>query len=352
MKTAIVILNWNSVEFLRRWLPALIRTTLGQDAEIIVADNASSDGSVEMLEREFPQLRRIVLDSNYGFTGGYNRALAQIDSEYYLLINSDIEVEGNWLKPLIDWMDSHPECGVCGPKLHKLKDMGGAYLRTDDFEYAGAAGGYIDRYGFPFCRGRVLSRVETDHGQYGATDSLMWVSGACMMTRRSLWERLGGLDERFFAHMEEIDYCWRAQLAGYRICMVPESVVWHLGGGTLPQSSPFKLKLNYRNNLLMLQKNLPATIGIRKARRRIALRRALDKAASCVYLLSGKKECADAVRQAHREAAELADTVQSVQRGAHVEGYRNICIILQSIIRGGRIFKYLKDHEDSHSRRR
>ena len=252
MKTAVVILNWNTKGYLQQFLPGLIASTEGMDAEVIVADSASTDGSLEMLYHEFPTVRQIRLDRNYGFTGGYNRALAQVEADYYVLINSDIEVPQDWLKPLVAWMDSHPKCGACGPKLLSWHD------RTR-FEYAGAAGGLLDRYGYPFCRGRVMKKVERDEGQYDTPADVFWVSGACLMVRSRLWKKLGGLDDRFFAHMEEIDLCWRLQLAGYRVTVVPASYVYHIGGGTLPNDSPAKLRFNYRNNLLLLENNLAKT---------------------------------------------------------------------------------------------
>lgn len=349
MKTAIVILNWNTADFLRRWIPSILESIKGMDAELIITDNGSTDESVTVLKKEFPSVKRILLDKNYGFTGGYNRALAQIQAEYYLLMNSDIEVKQGWLQPLQEWMDTHPSCGVCGPKLRKLIDNNGASLLSDNFEYAGAAGGFLDRFGFPFCRGRVMQHCEKDNGQYQSSP-VMWVSGACMMTRSCLWDRLGGLDERFFAHMEEIDYCWRAQLAGFSIDVVTDSTIWHLGGGTLPQSSAFKFKLNYRNNLLMLEKNLPATIGNGRARARIATRKCLDLASAAVYLIQGRTDLFKSVLDAHKEAKRMwhqsdAQPLTSVHK---VAGYWNICIILQSFIRGERIFKYLRDHENSH----
>ena len=345
MKTAVVILNWNTREYLEKWLPGLISSC--GDAEVIVADSASDDGSREMLFEKFPEVRMIALDDNYGFTGGYNRALAQIDAEYYVLINSDIKVRNGWLEPLVEWMDSHGDCGVCGPKLHKLLKDG---KESEEFEYAGAAGGRIDRYGYPFCRGRVMKRTEKDSGQYDSPRNVMWISGACMMTRSSLWKTLGGFDDRFFAHMEEIDYCWRAQLGGYSVTVVPQSTVYHLGGGTLPQSSPFKLKLNFRNNLLLLSKNLPVTIGKEKASRRILFRKALDWCSALVYLFTGKPGRFKAVRDAHREYSELSKDAPAVNVafGASVYGYHDICIIPLSLIFGKNIFKYLKNYENRH----
>ena len=307
MKTAVVILNWNTKGYLQEFLPELIASTEGLDAEVIVADSASTDGSLEMLAEEFPLIRTIPLDRNYGFTGGYNRALARVEADYFVLINSDIEVPENWLKPLVDWMDTHPDCGACGPKLLSLHDR-------NSFEYAGAAGGLIDRYGYPFCRGRVMSMVEKDEGQYDTPADVFWVSGACLMVRSRLWKELGGLDDRFFAHMEEIDLCWRIQLAGYRVTVVPDSFVYHIGGGTLPNDSPVKLQFNYRNNLLMLENNLARSFralgssvdgALGKARRRILVRMILDGVSAVNYLVTRKWSSYKAVVKAHAEYRKL-----------------------------------------------
>ena len=296
MHTAIAILNWNTVDYLRRFLPPLIASTEGEDAEIIVIDNASTDGSMEMMEKEFPDIRTIRLDRNYGFTGGYDRGLEPVDADCFILLNTDVEVPVDWLGPILRTMENCPEVGACAPKIMSWHDR-------KSFEYAGAAGGYIDSLGFPFCRGRVPGKVEKDEGQYdNAPRDVMWASGACLAVRSGLFRKLGGLDDRFFAHMEEIDFCWRLQLEGYAVRIVPESKVWHIGGGTLPQTSPRKLKFNFRNNLLMLQNNLARTFAIRllnsglepavaarkacrKARRRIFLRMMVDGAAALAYLL-------------------------------------------------------------------
>lgn len=295
LKTAVVILNYNTRDYLRQFLPGLIESCKGLDAEVIVADNASADGSAEMMKAEFPEVRLITLKENFGFTGGYNRALQMVEAEYYVLINSDVEVPSHWLKTLQDWMDAHPECGACGPKLLSFKER-------DTFEYAGAAGGLIDRFGYPFCRGRIMQKVEKDHGQYDSPTDVLWCSGACLMVRSSVWKALGGLDERFFAHMEEIDLCWRMQLRSWKVTVVPESYVYHIGGGTLSNNSPFKLRLNFRNNLLLLENNLPATLGSRfRARVRILARMCLDGLSAMTYLLTGKWSFFKAVVQAHRE---------------------------------------------------
>ncbi|MEE3375602.1 MAG: glycosyltransferase family 2 protein [Candidatus Cryptobacteroides sp.] len=307
MKTSVVILNYNTRDYLRQFLPGLIKSCKELDAQVVVADNASTDGSVAMMQAEFPQVPLIVLDRNYGFTGGYNRALEGIDAEYFVLINSDIEVPSGWLKPLVAWMDSHPSCGACGPKLL-------SYAQRDSFEYAGAAGGLVDRYGYPFCRGRVMQRIEKDNGQYDSPAEVLWASGACLMVRSGVWKALGGLDERFFAHMEEIDLCWRMQLRGWKVNIVPESFVYHIGGGTLPNESPFKLRLNFRNNLLLLENNLPATFvanGLpeararRKTRRRIFVRMCLDGLSALVYLVTRRWVFYQAVVQAHKEYRQL-----------------------------------------------
>lgn len=250
MKISVVILNWNGASMLRKYLPSVIRCSEGSDAEIVVADNASTDDSLSVLQ-DFKTVRTIVLDRNYGFAEGYNLALKQIDSEYFLLLNSDVEIrQTGWLRPLLDYMDSHPDCAACQPKLMALREPG-------MFEYAGAAGGFLDRYGYPFCRGRILSTVEKDEGQYDTTADLLWATGAALMVRRLDYWNAGGLDGRFFAHMEEIDLCWRLRSMGRRIVCVPESKAYHLGGATLNQGNPRKTYLNYRNNLLMLYKNLP-----------------------------------------------------------------------------------------------
>ena len=320
MKTAVVVLNWNTKEYLRAFIPGLLHSCRQAGAELIVADSGSTDGSLEVLEQDFPEVQTICLGENLGFTGGYIKAFGKLEYDYLVMINSDIEVEDGWLEPLIQWMEDHPECGICGPKLHGLlrnpdPDAPKPYVRSSRFEYAGAAGGLLDALGFPYCRGRVHHKVEEDRGQYdGAHPDVLWVTGACLLIRSSLWKQLGGLDDRFFAHMEEIDLCWRAQLAGWKVNVVPQSTVWHLGGGTLPPTSPFKLKLNFRNNLLTLEKNLPGTYitqgcspekAARRAARFLRMRVFLDNCARIAYFCIGKPELAKAVRDAHREWKEL-----------------------------------------------
>jgi len=253
MTTAVVILNWNGEKYLEQFLPILIENTKLSGSEIIIADNASTDSSLLILQEKFPTIRTVVLDKNYGFAGGYNKALAQIEADYYVLLNSDVEVMSNWLEPLITYMDKHADVAACQPKIR-------SYFNRKYFEHAGAAGGYIDRFGFPFCRGRVLGTAEEDKGQYDNITDIFWATGACLLVRSKTFWTVGGLDDDFFAHMEEIDLCWRLKSRGYRIVCIPESTVFHVGGGTLNVENPYKTYLNFRNNLLMLYKNLPAKL--------------------------------------------------------------------------------------------
>lgn len=248
-KVAVVILNWNGEEMLRRYLPTVINFSSGE-ATVCVADNASTDGSLYMLRTEFPECRIVELDTNWGFADGYNKALEKVEAEYYVLLNSDVEVTQHWLSPLVDFMDANPDVAACQPKLLSVNDK-------DSFEYAGASGGFIDRYGYPYCRGRVFGDIEKDCGQYDTPISAFWATGAAMIVRSSDYWGVGGLDGRFFAHNEEIDLCWRLRLRGKKIYCVPASHVYHVGGGTLPKSNPMKTYLNFRNNLTMLYKNLP-----------------------------------------------------------------------------------------------
>ena len=248
MRVAVVILNWNGREMLERYLSSVEFSR--DDADVIVADNASTDDSLAYVESNFPNVRIIRLDDNYGFADGYNRAIKQVDAEYYVLLNSDVEVTSGWLSSIIDYMDAHPDVAACQPKLLSVADR-------SSFEYAGASGGFIDKYGYPFCRGRVFETVEHDNGQYDDVTDIFWATGACMIVRSADYWAAGGLDARFFAHSEEIDLCWRLRRMGRRICCFPQSIVYHVGGGTLPKNSAMKTYLNFRNNLTMLYKNLP-----------------------------------------------------------------------------------------------
>ena len=249
MKVAIVILNWNGAAMLRQYLPSVLQYSR-DEATVYVADNASTDDSVALLKEHFPEVRLILLEKNWGFAEGYNKALAQIEADYYLLLNSDIEVTHHWLTPMIEYMDTHPDVAACQPKLLSMFDH-------DRFEYAGACGGYLDRYGYPFCRGRIFDTVERDDDQYDYPADILWATGAALLVRARIYNKVEGLDGRFFAHCEEIDLCWRLHIAGWRVVCLPESQVYHVGGGTLPKSNPMKTFLNFRNNLTMLYKCLP-----------------------------------------------------------------------------------------------
>lgn len=249
-KTAIVILNWNTRHHLETFLPFLVKYSSSDDVSIVVADNASTDDSVTFLKNIYPQIRLILMDKNYGFAEGYNRALKLVEAEYYIILNSDIEVTPNWIEPLIDLLEKNTEIAACMPKLR-------SYFDRDSFEYAGAAGGFIDKLGYPFCKGRVFESIEKDFGQYDGTYPVFWATGACMVIKSKIFHELGGFDPYFFAHQEEIDLCWRLQNHGYKIYCTTKSVAYHLGGGTLPKSNPHKTFLNFRNNMVLLYKNLP-----------------------------------------------------------------------------------------------
>lgn len=249
-KIAVVILNWNGRKFLERFLPDVIKNSRGDGIEVWVADNCSTDNSQELLKDRFPDVKLVEFDRNYGFAGGYNRAFSVIKAEYYILLNSDVEVTPEWMAPMLKLMESDRNIAACMPKIKDLN-------RREYFEHAGAAGGFIDFLGYPFCRGRIFEVIERDSGQYDDEMEIFWATGACMMIRAADWHRAKGFDERFFAHMEEIDLCWRLKNDQKQIWVVPSSVVYHLGGGTLPVSNPKKTWFNYRNSLLMLLNNLP-----------------------------------------------------------------------------------------------
>ncbi len=288
IKTAVVILNWNGAGWLEKFLRHTIMLTADNDTAVYVADNGSTDGSPDWITANTRDARIIRLDRNHGFAGGYNLALDQIDARYFVLLNSDIEVTRNWLGPLISFMDNNPDVASCQPKIK-------SYQERDKFEYAGAAGGFIDKYGYTFCRGRIFSNVETDKGQYDDFTDIFWSSGACMVVRSDHWKKCGGFDDSFFAHMEEVDLCWRFQGAGFRVSYVPGSVVYHVGGGSLPYDSELKVRLNFRNNLYMLYKNLPD----RKLIITMIIRLFLDGIAGALYLLQGKFRNFKAVLNAH-----------------------------------------------------
>lgn len=286
IKVAVVILNWNGRKFLEDFLPSVVSNSIG--AEVIIADNNSSDDSVSFIKENHPKLRLIINPKNSGFAGGYNKALSQVNAEYYVLLNSDIEVTYNWVMPIIEEMDKDPLIGAAQPKLL-------AYNQKDEFEYAGASGGFIDKYGYPFCRGRMFANLEKDHGQYENIEEVFWATGAAMFVRADAYHKLGGLDEDFFAHMEEIDFCWRLKLNGYKIMAIPKSTVYHVGGGTLPKNSSRKTYLNFRNNFSLLFKNLPQDRLIKTFIARLVL----DGIASIRFLLEGNYKDTWAVLKAH-----------------------------------------------------
>lgn len=293
-KVSVVILNWNGAGMLQKFLPGVVEHSQGEGVEVCVADNASTDASREVLKKEFPDVRLIELDENYGFAEGYNRALQQVEAEYVVLLNSDVEVTPHWLEPLCAYMDAHPEVAACQPKIRSERNK-------EYFEYAGASGGYLDVYGYPFCRGRIFDVVEKDKGQYDTVLPVFWATGAALFIRLKDYREVGGLDGRFFAHMEEIDLCWRLGSRGRGIVCVPQSVVYHVGAATLKKESPRKTFLNFRNNLLMLYKNLPE----KDLKKVLWVRGLLDYVASTVFFLKGEKENAKAVIQARKEFKRL-----------------------------------------------
>ena len=287
-KVAVIILNWNGAALLREFLSSVCAHTPEELADVVVADNGSTDDSLAWAEKTFPQVRLVRLSKNYGFAGGYNLAVKELEYPYVVLLNSDVETPEGWLPPLLDFCESRTDVGACQPKLL-------SYRNKKAFEYAGASGGFLDKYGYPYCRGRIFSTVENDEGQYDTPAEIFWATGACLFIRREVYLKAGGFDENFFAHMEEIDLCWRVKLAGYKIMTVPDSKVYHLGGATLASTEPRKTFLNFRNNLFMLYKNLPRKEG----KKIIFRRRLLDAIAFARFVAGGKWKHARAVWQAH-----------------------------------------------------
>lgn len=287
----VIILNWNGIRLLKEFLPVASRFTTGPRVDLIVADNGSSDGSVEWVRKNHPEVRVICLDKNYGFAEGYNRAIAMTDYPFVTLLNSDVEVTKGWWEPILDFMIKNPSTGAAQPKIM-------SYRNRSMFEYAGAAGGRLDALGYPYCRGRLFDSVEEDHGQYDDGPAYVtWASGACLTVRRDAYTRLGGLDPLFFAHMEEIDLCCRMLNTGLRVVALPDSAVFHVGGASLNQGNPRKTYLNFRNNLLLLHKNLPRKAG----RRKLFLRRLSDTLAFAMFIAKGDWKNARAILQAHSD---------------------------------------------------
>ncbi len=337
MKVAIVILNWNGCKMLATYLPSVVEYSR-EDAKVIVADNASTDDSLSFLHTHFKDVDIIRLDRNWGFAEGYNKALAQVDADYFVLLNSDVEVTHHWLTPLIEFMDAHPEVAACQPKLLSEKDK-------DMFEYAGACGGFLDKYGYPFCRGRIFESVEEDDGQYDYRQEILWATGACLMIRAEDYRKAGGLDAKFFAHNEEIDLCWRLRLMGRKIFCIPESVVYHVGGGTLPKGNPRKTYLNFRNNLLMLYKNLPE----QELRPVLRMRWFLDYLAAFQMLVLGRnwgdfKAVLKARHDYHvmrKDYVEVRAQIQKHRKLKHIAQRRSYSILWQYYVKGIRKFSDL-----------
>ena len=325
-------MNWNGRHFLEKYLPKVEAYSQLSGVQIIVADNASTDDSLSFIEANHPDVRIIRLDENYGFAEGYNRALRQVEADYYVLLNSDVEVTQGWLQPMIDLMLQKPDIAACMPKIRSIADR-------NSFEYAGAAGGFIDKYGYVFCRGRMFHTVEKDYGQYDSEIEIFWATGACCMINAKLFHETGGFDGAFFAHMEEIDLCWRLKNAGYQIWYTPRSVVYHVGGGMLPQSSPFKTFLNYRNNLLMMYKNLPA-----KDRKRILnIRMILDGISAIHSLLKGDVSVLKAILKAHKSFRKLRRNYKINETSLTLPScVYDRSVVYQYFVKGKKVFPALR----------
>ena len=333
---AVVILNYNGASMLEKFLPSVVEYS--PEAEVVVADNGSNDASLELLRCAFPSVRVIGLDHNYGFADGYNKALELVDAEYYMLLNSDVEVTSGWLAPLLSFMDGNSKAVACQPLLLDYKNRG-------FFEYAGAAGGFIDRYGYPYCRGRIFGTVEKNLGQYDETCRIFWTTGAAMMVRSKDFRAAGGFDGRFFAHMEEVDLCWRLNARGGELYCVPASRVYHVGGATLDKSNPRKTFLNFRNNLLMLYKNLPAG----ELRHVMCVRCLLDYVAAFKFLLSGSVGDFKAVLKARREYRRMRASYGAVRREnllrcvvGKLFGRAGFMLLWQYHVRGRKYYSKLK----------
>lgn len=331
-RTAIVILNWNGEKFLRQFLPSLVENTNSDMARICIIDNGSTDTSMQFLAENFPQIQLVKLDRNYGFAGGYNRGLKEINAEYFMLLNSDVEVPANWIEPLVEHLDSDRTIGICGPKLLD-------YNKRSKYEYAGAAGGYIDKLGYPFCRGRVFESVEADNGQYDSQTDCFWISGAALMIRSELFWKVGGFDDDFFAHQEEIDLCWRVQNAGYRIVCIPASYVYHVGGGALPKSNSFKTYLNFRNNLFLLLKNMPSN----KLGGVLFVRFFLDVVAAVRMIFQGNFPEFKAVFRAYKDFCKGKKSMKAKRQNTNQQALSN----LSGMYLGSIVFAHFFSHKDT-----
>ena len=338
-QVSVIILCWNSQSYLQKFLPSIIACTPADIADLVLVDNGSSDGTIEWLTAEYPEITLRILDRNFGYAGGYRLAIEEIKSRYVVLLNSDVEVTRGWIGQLVTFMDEHPLAGAVAPKIRSFADR-------DSFEYAGAAGGWIDRYGYPFCRGRIFNSIEKDNGQYELPARVFWASGACLMVRTDAYRISGEIDPLFFAHMEEIDLCWRLHSNGYEVWYTPDSLIFHVGGGTLPNESPHKLYLNFRNNLLLLRKNLPEHMRGRV----LMVRKILDGIAAIQYLLKGRPGFFMAVFTAHRDFYRLWKKEYSNYSGpvhpapSQLNGWYNRSIVAAFFIAGRRKFNELRDH--------
>lgn len=335
---AIVILNWNGRKFLEQFLPSVLASVY-ENKRIIVADNASTDDSVIFLLQHYPQVEILQNNQNEGFAKGYNTALKQVESDYYVLLNSDVEVTANWITPVIELMESDNTIAACQPKLL-------AYNNKEMFEYAGASGGWLDKLGYPFMRGRVFDICENDTGQYNSVQPCFWASGAALFIKADIFNKVGGFDEYFFAHQEEIDLCWRLQLAGYKIYVQPASVVYHVGGGTLPKGNTKKTYLNFRNNLIMLAKNYSFAEAVWK----IPLRLALDALAAWKGLLNGDGGYYVAILKAHIDFFKwlMFDTKLSKfaeNKKGKLYGYYSGLVVWQYFVKKKRRFSEIVDNK-------
>lgn len=330
-RIAVILLNWNGIRLLQEFLLQVVAATDSSISRIIVADNGSTDDSVGYVRANFGDSVSVLqFPENYGFAEGYNRAIAAAEGyEYVALLNTDAATARGWDRVLAEYMDSHPRCGACQPKLL-------SYRQKDMFEYAGACGGFLDRNGYPYCRGRIFGTCEQDRGQYDTTMEVQWATGACLFVRRGVYLEAGGLDRDFFAHMEEIDLCWRIRLAGYTIAAVPAATAYHLGGGSLPAENPRKTYLNFRNNLLMLHKNLPDAVRSR----RLNIRRLLDTVAWAKYVASFDFANASAIWRAHRDFAKMRRkyTVHPDRNLLAESPESRVNILTQYYLRGRRTF--------------
>jgi GT2 family glycosyltransferase len=330
-KVSVVILNFNGRKYLEQFLPSVVAATYS-NMEIIVADNASTDDSLPFVRGAYPSIRIIELTRNHGYAGGYNQALKQVQSDYYVLLNSDVEVEPGWIEPVIELMEKDKTIGACQPKIL-------SYKQRDHFEYAGAAGGWMDCLGYPFARGRIFDICEEDHGQYNDEQKIFWASGAALFVRAHLYREAKGLDTYFFAHMEEIDFCWRLQLLGHSIYVCPSSVVYHVGGGTLPKGNERKVFLNFRNNMIMLAKNLPK----RQSFWKIPLRILLDFISAFKSLFAGEFVYFLAVGEAHLAFFKWVlfkqrESIFPVRRKARLTGWYLHCVAWKHFVVGKQTF--------------